>query len=356
MHLLVTGASGFIGIALVRELAARGHTGIAASRRPIAHLPRGWTWVGRDRLLQGREKALSGVGCSSLQSCSPAGAGAVPEAVIHLEVKQHVFNPTPQDEEEFTTVNVEGTGAWLQWCGAMAIDRFVLLSTIKATALGVPRRTAITETMVDDSVPSTAYGRSKREAENLVWKWACGQDTISDGASRPPRRALVLRPAVVYGPENGANIFAMVDAIHRGRFVLVGANDNIKSLISIRNLTAAVEFLVGRMSVGCDMFYLTDADRMSVEQLAGMIAAIQGGKRRIRRIPHWVAGFLAALGDVVTRLPGGRFPITSDRLRALIEETNFSCEKLVSRGFVHPQTVRDGLGEMVGWYLARRSG
>ena len=85
MMLLVTGARGFVGRGLLPRLAATGHGGAAVGREPPRDLPRGWTAATRTQVLAGT---------------SPAPI----DAIVHLEVKQHVPQPSPADIEAFETV------------------------------------------------------------------------------------------------------------------------------------------------------------------------------------------------------------------------------------------------------------
>ena len=88
MHIIVTGARGFVGSGLVPLLAAHGHTGFATGRVAPNGLPPGWISAERDRVLSGAIDATRA------------------DAVIHLEVKQHAPRPTPADIDEFERANV----------------------------------------------------------------------------------------------------------------------------------------------------------------------------------------------------------------------------------------------------------
>src|SRR5688572_545520 len=99
MHALITGASGFIGRALLEHLAENEMPGTALSRRAMSQMPEGWRWQSREQVLSGDFEIK-------------------PDVVIHLEVKQHVQNPSAGDVEEFDRVNAGGTGQWLAWASA----------------------------------------------------------------------------------------------------------------------------------------------------------------------------------------------------------------------------------------------
>src|SRR5207248_2501768 len=136
------------------------------------------------------------------------------------------------------------------------------------------------------------------------------------------RSAIILRPAVVYGPGNQANMLSLVDAIDRGRFFLIGKNDNVKSLISLRNLVAAVNHLLSTPLLGTHVFYLTDRESLSVTQIAGTLAEILQRDRPPRRLPLSLAKSAAFFGDLFIRLTEKPFPLTSLRLKALLENTH----------------------------------
>ena len=317
INVLVTGASGFVGRQLCLALAAAGYSGLAVSRQAIRSLPPGWHCRERQALLAERQT-------------SPRV-----DVVVHLEAKHHVPSPRSADCAEFVRVNVEGTEEWLRWCTQRQIPRFVYFSSIKAVGSSVRCQEESA-----DSLPSAPYGQSKRDAERRVQRWAESGD----------RSALILRPAVVYGPGTTANIFAMVRAIDRGLFFLAGENANVKSLVALRNVTGAVVHLLPQMSPGCEIYHLVDRSSHSVREIAGMIARRLGRAGTPRTLPLPVLRLAATVGDLLARAGIDVLPISSSRLEALIETTYFSADKLRASGFVHPQTTEEGIAELVQWY------
>ena len=312
MQLLVTGASGFIGQAFARLWC---EPAIAVSRHRPQFLGN-WTWIEREIAIKRK-----------------IGEVAI---VLHLEVKQHVLHPTPRDEVEFERVNVGGTTAWLRWCEENNVFRFAYFSSINAVQADKFRATD--ETAIGPN--ATPYGASKWRAEQRVRAWV-------DADSR--RSALIVRPAVVYGAGNMANIDAMVQAIRRGRFFLVGQSRNIKTIVSVKNVVSATRHLLGDMKEGkCEVYNFADAKSYSIRELDRMVRARFGKKGNSPTIPLLVGRLAAGFGDALYAATGKSFPINSSRLRALTESTHFSCEKLLATGFAHPQTTDAGLAELLG--------
>lgn len=314
MKLLVTGARGFVGRGLLPLLAAHGHTGIATGRQRPIDLPHGWTGGSRDDVL-----------------ADHAATGEI-DAVIHLEVHQHVPRPTAADIADFERVNVGGTRDWLAWAARHHVSRFVCVSSIKAVGPSEqPQR--------EDSTlpPDTPYGRSKAAAEQLVRKWADEEAT---------RRAAILRPAPVYGPGNEANLAAFVRQIRAGKPCLIGRGTTRKSIVSRTNLAAAIEFAATHAAAGCTVWNVSDRDAPTLAELAALIATLAHAPPP-KSLPRIVAAVAAPMGDLVTAISGRDFPLTSARLRAMEETSLFPCDALVAAGFRHPQTTPEGLAEMI---------
>ena len=324
MNLILTGASGFVGRGLLQRLTANGHGGMATGRQPPTDLPAGWRAANRSDVLSG--------------AVEPTDV----DAIIHLEVKQHVLRPTAADIKTFHEANVAGTQEWLDWASHHGVRRFIYTSSIKAVS---PRdrteRVVENQTVSGTSAaePDTPYGRSKALAEAAVRHWA---------AARPDRIAVILRPAPVYGPGNEANLAAFARQVVAGKPCLIGLCDAQKSVVSRTNLAAATEFAAKWPTPGCEVFNVSDRDTFSLGQLADMIATLSGAPKP-RRIPKALAGGVALLGDAVTAVTGREFQLTTARMKQMLADSVFPCNKLMAAGFEHPQATQQGLSEMLEW-------
>ena len=149
--ILVTGASGFVGMALCEDLARRGERVIAAVRSPgtappTASLER---VVGDLAALPDLGHALAGIDC-----------------VVHLAARAHVMRDRdPEPELAFQRANATATRHLAEQAATAGVRRLVFLSSVKVngeSTAGQPFR----ET--DSPAPRDAYGRSKQEAEDAA--------------------------------------------------------------------------------------------------------------------------------------------------------------------------------------------
>src|SRR4030095_7235608 len=120
---------------------------------------------------------------------------------------------------------------------------------------------------------------------------------------------------------NEANMLSFVRAIDRGWFFLVGRNDNLKSVVSANNVASAVIHLLPRMKAGLELFNLVDERVYSVRDLATLIDRALDVDLKERSLPLPLARVLAVFGDLVVKLTGRNFALTSARLGSLVETT-----------------------------------
>jgi len=314
MRLVITGASGFVGRALVAAAARSGHTGFVTGRTPPVDVPTGWVSRSRDDVL------------GSEPQSPPA------DAIVHLEVRQSASQPGSVDPTELQRVNVEGTSAWLAWAGRAGIDRFVFVSSVMAVVRsGGP----ITETAALQTIEP--YGVSKARAEAAVRAWA-------ESDSR--RRAVILRPAPVYGPEGSATLVNFAHRVARGQPSLIGDGSARKSIVSRDNLVAAILHVAARPQPGCSVYNVADREGHTVAELADLVAELTGASRP-RSIPLWLARLAARVADGVGWIVRGASPTSSARVVAATNPGYFPCDLLMATGFVHPQSTREGLSVML---------
>jgi len=209
-RLLVTGASGFIGRAVVSAFAQEGYALRAAVRRPpqppfaanveVAQHPdlsRAFDWA---PLLEGVDQ------------------------IVHLAGVAHTAGIA---EERYDRVNRQATAELAAAAARAGIRQFVFVSSIRAQS-GPAADHALTER--DAAAPTDAYGRSKLAAEAAV------------RAAGVP--FTILRPVLLYGPGVKGN-FALLLRAARSRWPLpVKDFVNRRSLLGIDNFISALSFVL----------------------------------------------------------------------------------------------------------------
>jgi len=317
---VVTGATGFIGTWLTRELAGRGIQVRALGRRDPLALPGGVTYYRGDLLdPSGLRAALAGA-----------------DTVIHLAARVHVTRETVADPSaEFRRINVAGTEALMREAIACGARRFVLASSIKAVAEAGDR--PFTEQ--SPPAPADPYGRSKLEAETVVRRLAA-QQLI---------QATVLRLPLVYGPGMKGNMLRLFRLVDRGIPLPFRLVHNRRSLVFVGNVAAAVVAALGRSAQGSDIFFVSDGRDVSTPELLRLIGDALG--RRVRLVPVPPAAFRIAgrVGDLISGV--APFPIDTPAVDRLIGSLMVDSSALTrATGFRPPYATEEGLRLTADWY------
>jgi nucleoside-diphosphate-sugar epimerase len=246
MLLALTGATGFIGQYLLRELPKRGYRLRVLLRQPSSMpMPCASAVIGDLARPRNMSAALEGV-----------------DAVIHSAGFTHGMSGIPEDD--YRVLNTEATIGLARAARRAGAKRFVFLSSIRAQC-GPTAETILTEG--DEPSPTDAYGKSKLAAER--------------GLSELDLDWVSLRAALVYGPGVKGNM-AQLMRLARAPFPLpLGGFGGRRSLLALENLSAAIETVLKAPETLRRPFIAADTEALTVAEI---IAAMRGGLGRRRNV------------------------------------------------------------------------
>lgn len=264
---LVTGADGFAGRAVVALLRERGHRVRELARR-------GADGPGR-------------VVVADLAACDDWSAALDGvRVVVHLAGRAHQVRDTaPDPAAEYRRVNVEGTRRLARAAAAGGVRRFVFASTVKVNG----ERTGARPFRGDDPPhPVGPYAESKLEAEAVLRELLGGSGT----------ELVIFRPPLMYGPGVRANFLSLLRAVHRGVPLPLGRVRNARTLLYVGNFADAVRAAVEHPGPVAGTFLLSDGRALSTAELAREIGAAVGRAPRLVPVP---VALLRAAGVVTGR-------------------------------------------------------
>jgi len=201
---------------------------------------------------------------------------------------------------------------------------------------------------VDENGPFTPfneYGKTKLEAEAIYRSWA---DEDSS------RSLVIVRPAVVFGEGNRGNVYNLLHQIASGRFLMVGAGKNIKSMAYVANVAAFLMHVL-TAAPGTHIFNYADGPDMDTMTLVQNIRHCLNRRASVARIPKSVALAGGHVLDVFARVSGSSFPISAIRVRKFCESTQFLANRIEPTGFIRPYSLAEGLERTIHYEFPAES-
>jgi UDP-glucose 4-epimerase len=273
----VTGATGFLGRYVVRDLASSGFIvrAVGRSAPDPAMLCEGIT-IGSLSAATDWSAALDGV-----------------SAVVHLAARAHL---PPREQEaqrdSYYETNVATTHRLAVAAAASGVRHFVFVSSVAVHGASTEGRAPLRET--DMPVPRTIYGDTKLRAEQDLQRLDASGMAIS-----------IVRPPMIYGwPPRGS--FRMLShAIRRGVPLPLASIDNRRAFVAAENVASFIRHRLQGAASGCEPFIVADAEQVSTPEFARRTANAMGRPARLVPFPVGLLKWglhLAGRGELVDSL------------------------------------------------------
>lgn len=313
MKLLITGATGFLGLDAARIAAERGLDITATGRRPAP--PRARThFVSGDLLASGWLEPL-------MQQ---------QDAVIHAAGLAHAPRA---GADAFDRANVDATRRVLQAAADAGVSRAVLVSSVSVYGAAADDEHSICR-------PSGAYAESKYAAEQAAEAIAAASGMA----------LIVLRMATIYGEEDRGNVARLVRALDRGRFLWIGRGDNRKSLVYREDAARACVDAATRQGMPAGR-YNVSAPPVRMREIVDAICAALERPAPFLRVPGRAALAAARAADLLMR-PLGAPPLGPTVSKWLSDEHFDAGRFRAAAGWEPRVALADGLARETAWYRA----
>ena len=292
-HIVVTGASGFIGTHVMRALAEAGESPVGLSRKPIKGLVHGFD--------------LEDIG-----DLSNVLSGA--KAVVHCAARVHGKEDPKTELEDHLKANRDGTAELLRQAEAAGVQHFIFLSTI--AVYGLDRSDQVIS-FDHPTAPKTAYGKAKLAAEEVL------RDS--------QMRCTILRVPQVYGP-HAPGWWGKLMRLCASRYPLpFDYAGNRRSMIAVQNLADLIRHSVQTPDLP-DIILATDHSDLGTTQICTELRQAMGKPRRLFTLPKPLLRGLAKLA---------RRPHLYDQLFESLQFSPTDC------GWTPPLTTQEALRRCV---------
>lgn len=315
-RVLVTGANGFIGIALCRCLHAEGFEVVAALRSQDTRFA-----------LQGVRSVIIGH-INAQTNWNEVVAGV--DIVVHLAARVHAMSEVQRRQiDAYRAVNVEGTENLAECAARAGVKRLIFLSSIKVN--GEENTNTYSEQCPPS--PEDAYGVSKMEAERI----------LKEIADKSAMEVVILRPPLVYGPGVKANFLTLMRLVSQKIPFPLRSVKNQRSFVYLGNLVDCIQCCLTHPSAAGQTYLVSDDQDLSTPELIRLLASAMN---KSAFLFHFPVGML----NTLARLAG-----KTDALKRLLGSLTVDISKIKKDlSWRPPISTKSGMAKTVKWFEGKR--
>ena len=309
-NILVTGATGFVGQAVLGQLLEHESHNVTLALR----------------VASGFDRCTAHVVGDITNATDWSTALNNQQVVVHAAARAHIMkDEVPDPLEEYRRVNVDGTLNLARQASVAGVKRFIFISSIKVngeqTPLGQPFAAD------DMAAPKDAYGITKWEAEQGLGKIAAETDM----------EIVIVRPPLVYGPGVKGNFASIIKLVEKGFPLPLGAIHNQRSLVALDNLVDLIITCIDHPAAANQVFLAGDGQDLSTTELLLGLAKAAGKRSSLIPIPSFLLMLAATLF--------GKKPVAQRLLGSLQVDISKACDLL---GWEPPLSTEEGLRRCFG--------
>ena len=297
VHVLVTGATGFVGRRLVAALLRRGDRVRALGRNPdacAALAVAGAEVVWAD--LRDREAVIA--------------ACAAVEAVCHVGALSAPWGRAA----DFHAINVSGTENVLAGCRAHGVGRLVYVSSPNVVFDGTDHR---------DLTEDAPYPRQFMSVYSLTKK--LGEDRVR-AATAAGLATVTIRPKAVFGPGDTSLLPRLLSAAQMRRLPQVGDGRNLVDVTYVDNVVHALVLALTAAAAVGRTYTITNGEHVPLWDLIKTVLRRLGLDANLRPLPYRVVYALAGLMELRATLFGGEPTLTRYSAAILARTQTYNIE------------------------------
>ena len=312
-RILIIGGSGFIGSYLIKEL------------------------LKQDNEIFNFDKSLSSISSSNLDSIVgnvenlkdfkkiPANIDCV--YILAAEHKDDI-----SDYNKYYNTNHQGMKNIIVHCIERSINEIIFYSS--AAVYGNNFTNSSEEDI--NLNPENHYGKSKALAESELNNWV---------KKNEGRKLIIIRPSVVYGKGSKSNMNRMIDYIVKGKFIMVGKGNNVKTVCYVENLVDFTLHVQNSLNQSYQVYNYADFPHYKMSNLIEEISDIV--KKKIIKIPYGLAYSIGLCFDLISFITNKKNNMSSDRVRKFCSNTSLSTKKIEDLGYKPRYNFTDSINKSI---------